>query len=716
MLYRWDNGFQLDRAGGLLTQQGQHVEVSRKVLKCIGCLIEHRERVLGYEELIHEIWGHPNASHHQLAQVLLAARRAVGDDGQAQRLIRTIAGMGYRWVGPLTEHSSAEADGTTSAAAPDQPSRRPLASDLPQADPTPVVAVPIAAAPAEASPRTTAPAAPETPSPPALAEAGADAPPPRRKGLPSPRLLASLAVAAAALSAMLALRSAPEATANTNAASGPPDNAAAMEGDAGDPIQRLEYAMFLGRFEEVREGLENLPPELADSPQAHLVGIDLDLNRGRFSRAGEKIQTHLLRAQAAGDVVWQASLLSRRSELNNRLQLSGAEVLAPAEAAVALLEAQPDAPQDVLADALWRRSYGHTLSDRFDLAQQDLVRARDMYLRMGDARRSTNMRASLARVWMRDGRLSEALEEMGEAADAFAGFKDNVREIFARNTMTKIQIELLRWDDALISNDRSMALLREAPDSERRYPTLQLRAMALTGQGRLREAASLLDEAAALNYERTDFVIPALHALEAGKADAALAAARREFDNTRIDTRSNLLLENKDGAVLLWTMAAQALVDAGGPIPQPSAEQTTRLNQPATALARLARGRWHWLQGRHRDAETDMRAAFEQFRADHQLYRARLAAEPLLRAMLGRGDIAGARNLLVELRAQDPERIESDYRSALMRLALARAENQPQEIRLAYSEASALAGERRLHRDAPSAAPARSGVVSAVSH
>lgn len=697
MLYRWDNGFQFDRVGGLLTQQGRHVEVSRKVLKCIGCLIEHRDRVLGYEELIQEIWGHPNASHHQLAQVLLAARRAVGDDGQAQRLIRTIPGMGYRWIGPLTEHSGAKAHSAAPAAAPDRPSQRPLASDLP----------------AETSPRTTTP---ETPSPPALAGAAADTPPPRRKGLPSPRLLASLAVAAAALSTILALRGAPEATANASAAGAPSDNIAATEADVGDPIQRLQYAMFLGRFEEVREGLENLPPELADGPQARLIGIDLDLHRGRFTRAEGKIQTQLLQAQAAGDVVWQASLLLRRSELNNRLQLSGAEVLAPAAAAVALLEAQPDAPQDVVAEALWRRSYGHTLSDRFDIAQQDLVRARDMYLRMGDVRRSTNMRASLARVWMRDGRLSEALEEMGDAADAFAGFKDNVREIFARNTMTKIQIELLRWDDALISNDRSMALLREAPDSERRYPTLQLRAMALTGQGRLREAASLLDEAAALNYERTDFVIPALHALEAGKADAALAAAKREFDNTRIDTRSNLLLENKDGAVLLWTMAAQALVDAGGPIPEPSPEQTARLNRPATALARLARGRWHWLQGRHRDAETDMRAAFEQFRADHQLYRARLAAEPLLRALLERGNIAGARNLLVELRAQDPERIESDYRSALMRLALARAENQPQEIRLAYSEASALAGERRLHRDATSAAPARSGGGRAVSH
>ena len=100
MQYRWSD-FSLDRKGASLTRAGRRVEVSRRVLDCIDHLLERRDRVVGYDELIFAIWGHHEVSNHQLSQIVLQARKAIGDDGQAQHSIRTIPGIGYRWVAIL---------------------------------------------------------------------------------------------------------------------------------------------------------------------------------------------------------------------------------------------------------------------------------------------------------------------------------------------------------------------------------------------------------------------------------------------------------------------------------------------------------------------------------------------------------------------------------------------------------------------------------------
>src|SRR5690606_16601907 len=76
----------------------------------LGCLIEHRDRAVGRDELVQAVFGRPNVSDAQLAQVVLRSRRAVGDDGQEQHTIRTIPRYGFRWLAPVTvETAQAEA-------------------------------------------------------------------------------------------------------------------------------------------------------------------------------------------------------------------------------------------------------------------------------------------------------------------------------------------------------------------------------------------------------------------------------------------------------------------------------------------------------------------------------------------------------------------------------------------------------------------------------
>jgi hypothetical protein len=209
----------------------------------------------------------------------------------------------------------------------------------------------------------------------------------------------------------------------------------------------------------------------------------------------------------------------------------------------------------------------------------------------------------------------------------------------------------------------------------------------------------LLDEADELGYERRDDIIPATHYLESGRPRGALKAAALEFEGTRIDNRTNLLLENKDGALLIWAAAAQQLSSAGDALPTPSAEQSERLRSPASATARIARGYWLVAQGDDDAAAAELRTAFDEIRRTNQPYRMRWAAEPLIELLLRRDDTASAREILTELRSRDTVRMDADYRVNLIRLRVALHERDRDAIEEAYRGTVLTAGERKLPDD-----------------
>lgn len=81
-----------------LWRAGRRVELPRRSFECLEYLIAHRDRAVHRDELVEAVFGRPNVSDAQLGQVVLRTRRALDDDGNAQRMIRTVAGYGYRWV------------------------------------------------------------------------------------------------------------------------------------------------------------------------------------------------------------------------------------------------------------------------------------------------------------------------------------------------------------------------------------------------------------------------------------------------------------------------------------------------------------------------------------------------------------------------------------------------------------------------------------------
>ena len=78
-------------------------------------LVENRERVVSRDSLLDAVWGGRIVSESTLASHINAVRKAIGDSGTEQRLIRTVARKGFRFVGDVKEAPTS--DGTASSKA-----------------------------------------------------------------------------------------------------------------------------------------------------------------------------------------------------------------------------------------------------------------------------------------------------------------------------------------------------------------------------------------------------------------------------------------------------------------------------------------------------------------------------------------------------------------------------------------------------------------------
>lgn len=96
-VYRFGD-YCLDPSAHELTHRGARVSLPPKSFECLAYLLEQRERTVGRDELISAVWGRADVADTVVAQTLLRARRAVGDTGGEQAVVRTVPRFGYRWV------------------------------------------------------------------------------------------------------------------------------------------------------------------------------------------------------------------------------------------------------------------------------------------------------------------------------------------------------------------------------------------------------------------------------------------------------------------------------------------------------------------------------------------------------------------------------------------------------------------------------------------
>ncbi len=77
------------------------VSVEPQVFDLVVHLMQNRDRVVTKDELIDKIWHGRSVSESTLTSRINAARKAVGDSGANQALIRTVARKGFRFVGDV---------------------------------------------------------------------------------------------------------------------------------------------------------------------------------------------------------------------------------------------------------------------------------------------------------------------------------------------------------------------------------------------------------------------------------------------------------------------------------------------------------------------------------------------------------------------------------------------------------------------------------------
>ncbi|HTM74046.1 MAG TPA: winged helix-turn-helix domain-containing tetratricopeptide repeat protein [Pseudolabrys sp.] len=84
-----------------LRRGAESISVEPQVFDLLIYLVENRDRVVSKDDLIASVWGGRVVSDSTLTSRINAARKAVGDSGGDQKLIRTIARKGLRFVGDV---------------------------------------------------------------------------------------------------------------------------------------------------------------------------------------------------------------------------------------------------------------------------------------------------------------------------------------------------------------------------------------------------------------------------------------------------------------------------------------------------------------------------------------------------------------------------------------------------------------------------------------
>jgi TolB-like protein len=95
----------LDTSRRELRRGSEAIAVEPQVFDLLIYLVENRDRVVSKDDLIASVWGGRIVSDSTLTSRINAARKAVGDSGDAQKLIRTIPRKGIRFVGDVRVES-----------------------------------------------------------------------------------------------------------------------------------------------------------------------------------------------------------------------------------------------------------------------------------------------------------------------------------------------------------------------------------------------------------------------------------------------------------------------------------------------------------------------------------------------------------------------------------------------------------------------------------
>jgi TolB-like protein/tetratricopeptide (TPR) repeat protein len=137
MRYRFDQ-FELDTDRYELRRGGAAQPVEPLVFDLIAFFARNPHRVVGRDQIVEAVWQGRVVSDATISSAIKSARRALGDSGDSQSIIRTVRGRGFEFQAAVTAEGAPKPDAAVAGTAPER--------DAPPAragseDPKPVLVV-----------------------------------------------------------------------------------------------------------------------------------------------------------------------------------------------------------------------------------------------------------------------------------------------------------------------------------------------------------------------------------------------------------------------------------------------------------------------------------------------------------------------------------------------------------------------------------------------
>ena len=591
-VYRF-SGFELDCRTRELRRNGKSVAMPARCFECLQHLIEQRARAVSRDELAQAVFGRNNVSDAQLGQVVLRARRVIGDDGHHQRLIRTVPRYGFHWLGETRESDSPPETVQVLSFAPAASSALPLQSQ-----------------------------------------------PWQRQGLAAALLLV----------------------------------ATAAWGLLGAPV----------------------PTPQRDDPEQVLLQAQQDFLAGRHQR-GLVALDHLLEAQGSrGDARLRARALLQRARFEIRL---GRHLDAEQDfsAAIGLLDLRVE--PGLIGRARNGRGVARTALGKFDAAQEDLQRARELLARSGDLRSLGWVDANLGVLQQRSSGAAGApgddpstgLNTFVDGDTGHSGALDPLAAIDEGQAATHAELaslhrQLLEWPQARRHAASAWALREQVPNDADRTALAMGLAETLIGSGRLHEARVLLaargDRKVFASDDPRVGLLRTQLAWRSGDLGAALKLADRTLAEWRLDADPSLLRR-------LQRQRLQLGLAAGAPVPHGIVAMVATDDTMDAWLIRALAAQAYGMQP---EAGLAYRRALARAEDEGTPARIVAVATTYLPWLIERGAFAEASALA--------DRIvpwaRHDYDAAMLQMRLLGAVGDQRGWRDAAANARRLAGERPL--------------------
>lgn len=102
MIYSFNN-CQIDPYNFSIQKNGESIAVEPRVFDLIIFLIENRSHVVSREKLFEKVWKGRHVLDATLSNHIKSARNILDDNGQLQKVIKTVHGRGYQFIAPIEE-------------------------------------------------------------------------------------------------------------------------------------------------------------------------------------------------------------------------------------------------------------------------------------------------------------------------------------------------------------------------------------------------------------------------------------------------------------------------------------------------------------------------------------------------------------------------------------------------------------------------------------